>query len=126
VKSAEVFHNFIKGVALLGFNIPPLGALTLGVRGYVPPHMQRFQGEIFDTAGLALRRFIPHNNPAFWDIAITNANTPNLNSFGNYSARICLKTPFYSILRSFRTKFTKIPPNLAFCNSLYYKELEYG
>jgi len=30
----------------------------LGVRGFVPPHMQKFQGEIFDTAGLALRRFI--------------------------------------------------------------------
>jgi hypothetical protein len=30
----------------------------LGVWGFVPPHTQRFQGEIFDTAGLAQRLFI--------------------------------------------------------------------
>jgi len=47
------------GRSPLRFNTAPLGAVnTGGAGGLVPPHMQRFQGEIFDTAGLALRRFI--------------------------------------------------------------------
>jgi hypothetical protein len=40
----------IKGVALLGFNTPPLGRFLPGVRGICSPHTQGFQGETFDGA----------------------------------------------------------------------------
>jgi hypothetical protein len=58
-----LFSSVIKGVALFGFNTSPLGALLMGgAGGFVPPHTQKFQGEIIDTAGLALRLFIMKKN----------------------------------------------------------------
>jgi hypothetical protein len=35
-----------------------LGRLNWGCGGFVPPHTQRFQGEILDTPRLAAGRFI--------------------------------------------------------------------
>jgi hypothetical protein len=48
------------GIALW-FNTPQLAAEYWGCGGFVPPHMQRFQGEIFNTPELApgILYFIP-------------------------------------------------------------------
>jgi len=48
--SSEGGGVFIGSVAPLGFNTPPLGAVTAGgYGGFVPPYTQRFLSEIFDT-----------------------------------------------------------------------------
>jgi hypothetical protein len=47
------------------FNTPPLGARNWGCGGFVPPHTQRFQGEIFNTSLLAAGIFILMRSPCY-------------------------------------------------------------